>query len=192
MPARNRTLEQIASTPADQSAELPEWAKPPADESASEAAPIVAPVASATPALDNLLEWLVAEADDNDGGTAAAMEAIVRQTLSADNMAQALRQTLPQSASQFVGMPMLLNGFTIRSSDYDEGSGPPFYASLQVMAGNPPEPRVINIGGWKPLAQIKVLSEIGTWPMVVKIVEAAKAKKGQSPPLMLVAVDEDA
>ena len=192
MPARNKTMEAIASTPSDDAGELPEWAKPNPDASEPAAVPTGAPVPSATPALDNLLEWLVAEADDNEGGTAAAMEAIVRQVLSADDMAGVLRQTLPQSASKYINIPMLLNGFTIRSSDYDEGSGPPFYASLQVMAGEPPEPRVINAGGWKILAQVKRLSEIGTWPVVVKIIEAAKAKKGQNAPLALVMLDETA
>ena len=85
---------------------------------------------------------------------------------------------------------MLWNGYTIRPSDFEESSGPPFYASLQVMAGDPPEPRVINAGGWKILAQVKRQSEIGAWPVVIKIIEAAKAKKGQSPPLTLVMVDQ--
>ena len=185
--ARNKTIEAITSTAEDTSGDLPEWAKPPT-ESAPEAAPTGGPARSATPALDNLLEWLVAEADDNENGTAAAMESIVRQVLSADDMTQVLRQTLPQSASRFIGVPMLLNGFTIRSSDFEESSGPPFYASLQVMAGDPPEPRVINAGGWKILAQVKRLSEIGTWPVVIMINEAAKAKKGQSPPLTLAEI----
>ena len=190
MATRNKTIEAIANTPADQSGDLPEWARPQSGESASAEESTGVPARSATPALDNLLEWLVGEADDNDGGTAAAMEAIVRQVLAADNMTQALRQTLPQSGSQFVGVPMLWNGYTIRSSDYEESSGPPFYASLQVMAGDPPEPRVVNVGGWKILAQIKRQSEIGTWPVVIMITEAAKAKKGQSPPLTLTLVDD--
>ena len=190
MATRSKTIQAITESPDDPQGELPEWARAKLGDPAQPEVSTGDPAPSATPALDNLLEWLVTEADDNEGGTAAAMEAIVRQVLGAQDMAQALRQTLPQSASQFLDIPMLWNGYTIRPSDFEESSGPPFYASLQVMAGDPPKPRVINAGGWKILAQVKRQSEIGAWPVVIKIIEAAKAKKGQSPPLTLVMVDQ--
>ncbi|HEU5217656.1 MAG TPA: hypothetical protein VFU23_03305 [Gemmatimonadales bacterium] len=187
--ATRKTAQAISDRPGpDAEQDIPEWAKSPSAGSESAPDPIVGQVASATPALDNLLEWLVAEAADESEGSAAGMEAIVRQALSADSPAAVLRQTLPQSGSDFVEIPMLLLDFTIRESDFEGSSSLPFYASMQVMIGEPPEPRVINTGSIKVLAQLKRLRELGEWPQVVQLLEAKKAKKGQNAPLTLAPV----
>lgn len=188
MTTRNKIREAIESTAVDTSGDLPDWAKPQREESAPEGAPTATPVRSGTPALDNLLEWLVAEAGDADAESAAGMEAIVRQVLSADNPTQVLRQTLPMSGSDVVEVPMLLLDFTVRESEFEGSKGLPFYASLQVMMGEPAEPRVVNTGSVKVLAQLKRLRELGQWPQVVMLHEARAAKKGESAPLTLIEV----
>lgn len=147
--------------------------------------------ASATPALDNLLQWLA----DNVTGTGeddlSGMEAIIREVLSADDMAAVFREKLATSAEKWIDAPLLLTGYTIRESDYEDGGGLPFYMSLEVTCGAPnPEQRIINTGSIKVMAQVKRLTEIGTWPVFCKFVEAAKAKKGQSAPLKLALLDE--
>lgn len=147
-------------------------------------------VLSRTPATDALLQWCAAEAGDPDETNGAGLESIIRQTLEAEDMAAVFRQTLPQSGQDFVGTPMLWTGYRIMHSEYEEGEGAPFYASLSVQVGNPPEHRVINCGGWRVLAQVMMTAELGEWPQVVMIIEAAKAKGKKAPPLMLVRVDE--
>jgi hypothetical protein len=143
--------------------------------------------------LDNLLEWLVTKAAESAGDeSAAGMEAIVRQVLMAENPQQVLRQSLPISASDLVDVPMLLNDFTIRESEFEGSKSLPFYASLQVMMGDPAEPRVVNVGSIKVLAQLKRLEELGHWPQVVMLHEARAAKKGESAPLTLIQVDTPA
>jgi hypothetical protein len=187
---RSRTVQSIAANrePSDDE-DIPEWAKPQREpDSAPAEAPIEGQVTSATPALNNLLEWLVAESNE-DSESAMGMEAIVRQALSAPDVASVLRKTLPISASNFVDVPMLLLDFTIRESEFEGESSLPYYASLQVMMGEPPEPRVVNTGSISILAQLKRLRELDEWPQVVMIVEATKAKKGQSPPLRLAQID---
>jgi hypothetical protein len=192
MATRNRTIEAITGTAEDTSGELPEWAKP-GQASEPEAAPTAAPARSATPALDNLLEWLVAEAAAmKDDESALGMEAIVRQVLSADDMAQVLRKTMPISGGDVINVPMLLGDFTIRESEFEGSKSLPFYASLQVMMGDPPEPRVVNIGSIKVLAQLKRMRELGQWPVVVMVEEARAAKKGESAPLTLTEVPQTA
>jgi hypothetical protein len=188
MATRNKTIEAITSTATDDGTDLPEWAKP-SRESEPAAESTGAPARSGTPALDNLLEWLVAEAAAmKDDESAMGMEAIVRQVLGAQDMTQVLRQTLPMSASDLIDVPMLLGDFTIRESEFEGSKSLPFYASLQVMMGEPPEPRVVNIGSIKVLAQLKRMRELGQWPVVVMVHEARAAKKGESAPLTLIEV----
>lgn len=188
MATRNKTIEAITSTPADDQGELPEWARPQGGESEPVEASTTAPARSATPALDNLLAWLVEEAQDTDGESAAGMEAIVRQVLSAENPTQVLRQTLPMNGSDIIDVPMLLLDFTIRESEFEGSKSLPFYASMQVMMGEPAEPRVVNTGAIKVLAQLKRLRELGHWPQVVMLHEARAARKGESAPLTLLEV----
>jgi hypothetical protein len=192
MAARNKTIEAITATPEDDSGELPEWARPAGQDSPGVEESTEAPTLSATPALDNLLQWLVNEAASSEGDTASAMEAIVRQTLSAENPTQVLRQTLPIAASDFVEVPMLLLDFTVRESEFEGSRGLPYYASMQVMMGDPPEPRVVNAGSIKILAQLKRLRELDEWPQVVMIHEVRAARRGESAPLSLVQVDQPA
>lgn len=148
-------------------------------------------LASRTPATDALLEWCAIEAGDPSADSGAGLESIIRQTLEAEDMAAVFRQTLPQNGQDFVDVPMLWTGYRIMHSEFEEGGGAPYYASLSVQVGNPVEHRVINCGGWRVLAQVMMTATNGEWPQVVMIIEAAKAKKGQSPPLMLVRVDQD-
>lgn len=145
--------------------------------------------AGGTPALDNLLEWLAKNCTGTDESDLSGLEAIVREALSADDMAAVFREKLPSGAQQWIDAPLLLTGFTIRESDYEDSKSLPYYMSLEVTCGDPAEARVINTGSIKIMAQVKRLSEIGTWPIFCQIVEAAKAKKGQDAPLKLAMLD---
>lgn len=189
MARTNKIIEASMAPIPERDEDIPEWAKPSSEEPAATADPIEAeiPAPTNTPALDNLLAWLINEASDGD--SLKSLESIVRETLTAQDAAAVLRQKLPTSASDFVGVAMLLEDFRITASDYEEGSVLPFYASLYVQVGNPPEPRVINAGSVKILAQLKRFRELDHWPQVIKIVEAGKAKKGQSAPLALAPVE---
>lgn len=213
MASRSRTAAAILGTKTADETDVPEWARPEsadqtpngaassnpdadaeaAGESAggdAQAENVEGVVASRTPALDNLLEWLANEAVTDDEDSLAGLESIVREVLTATDGASVLRQRMPAAASQWLNVPLLWTGYTIRESDYDEGKGLPYYVSMQVMCGEPAEARVINCGGIKVLAQTKRFAELGAWPIVVMIVETAKAKKGQNAPLGLVAVPD--
>lgn len=189
MPKQSKTAELLANPAPGGEEGLPDWARSAtAEPSTSGEAPIEGQISSATPALDNLLEWLVNEAK-TDEESAMGMEAIVRQALAAPDVASTLRKIMPVSASQYVDVPILLLDFTIRESEFEGEGGLPFYASLDAMVGEPPEPRVINVGSISILAQLKRLRELNEWPLVVMVTEAAKAKPGRSAPLRLSQVD---
>lgn len=146
-------------------------------------------IGSATPALDNLLAWLVAEAVEDEGDSLTGLESIVRDALTAENPADVLRQRMPAAAGNWVGIPLRLHGYVIRHSDYEDSKGLPFYVSLKVECGEPPEHRAINTSATKVLAQVKRLAELDQWPYVVQIIETRRAKKGQDAPLGLTIVD---
>lgn len=148
-------------------------------------------LAAKTPAVDALMQWLDAMCQSNDPNSNAGLEAIIGQVLSSEDMASVFRQTLPQSAQDFLDVPMLWTGVRILPSEFEEGGGAPYYASLSVQVGNPVEHRVINTSSWRVLAQVMMTVENDAFPQVVMLIEAAKAKKGQSAPLMLVQVDAD-
>lgn len=187
--AKSRTLDAIGSAPADDSGEIPEWAKPGDQEGSVLTGEVTDDKpASKTPALDSLVQWMFGKIAANGDDDMTGLEAIVRQTLQAADPAEVLRKTMPVSGQDFVGVTMLLQGFTLRESDIEDPKAPPAYASLDVLVGEPPEPRVINVGSWKILAQLAALEVHGEWPKVVQIVEARDAKKGQNAPLMLLEV----
>lgn len=190
--ARSSQTRELTQTQEDTSGVIPDELRPPREsQEGTGADQTAAPAPSKTPAIDALLQWCRAQADLNGDDSMAGLESIVRQTLASDDPSRILRQTMPQSGQRFVNVPMLWSGYTIRDSDYEDGSGAPFYATLEVMVGDPPEPRVINCGGWRVLAQVAAIATAGEWPQVVMVIETGKAKKGQSPPLMLVQVDAD-
>jgi hypothetical protein len=192
MAQRSKTAELTANPQPGGEEEMPDWAKPSHERGQTETqAPIAGQIVSGTPALDNLLEWLVSEAA-TDSESAMGMEAIVRQALAAENMAQVLTQIMPISAGDFVGVPMFLSDFTIRESEFEGEHNLPYYASLDVLMGEPPQPRVVNTGSIKILAQLKRLQELDALPCVVMVTEAAKAKQGRNAPLGLTQVDGDA
>lgn len=189
--ARNKTLDAISGQAHDESGEIPEWARSGnLAEGVEETTPVDGVVASRTPALDALTEWLVAKAGGTDLDDKAGLESIVREALASQTPADVLRTSLPVSASNFLNTPMLLETFRIIPSEFEEGSGLPFYASMTVQVGEPPEYRVVNTSSVKVLAQLAALDGHGEWPQVVQLIEAGKAKKGQSAPLALALITE--
>jgi len=188
--AQSATMKSLTKARADRSGDVPDELRQPAESpEVTEAEPMAGPVPGKTPATDALLAWLSAQCELSAEDTSMGLEAIIRQTLDSADPAAVLRQTLPQSGQNFTNVVMRLDGYRILPSEYEEGGGAPFYASLQVMVGEPAEPRVINCGGWRVLAQVAALASIGEWPQVIMIIEAAKAKGKKAPPLMLVSVD---
>ena len=188
--AKSATMRSLSATPEESGDAIPEWARTQTDAPEPTAPePVAGQVESKRPAMEALVAWLESMCDVDDDDTSAGLESIIRQTLEAPDMAAVLRQTLPQSGQNFIDTPMLWTGFRILPSEYEDGGGAPFYASLQVLVGEPPEPRVINCGGWRLLAQVMRAYDADEWPQVVMIVEAAKAKGKKAAPLMLVRVD---
>ena len=190
--ARSNTMASLTRTPDQAEPTAAEFLGDQETESAGPTPePVSGTVASKTPALDALVEWLAQACEVDPDDTTAGLESIIRQTLAAPDMAAVLRKNLPQSGRDFLNIPMLWTGVRIIPSDHEDGGGAPYYASLQVMVGDPAEPRVINCGGWKVLAQVMRAVNDDEWPQIVMITEAAKPKKGKSAPLTLVAVDVD-
>jgi hypothetical protein len=140
------------------------------------------------PAMTALADWCIKETEIMDEDRNAAMEAAVARALAASDPAEALKRDLPiagqtlctragKSDRERVSPAMILYGFTIGASEFQEGF--PFYANMECGVGSPPERRIVNIGGPKVLATLKVLRESGEWPQTVMI-SATKTRAGNT------------
>lgn len=150
-----------------------------------EATPVVD--GSPYPAMDALLAWCRMRMEDGPVDSQAGLESIIRQALGADNPEEILREQLPQSASNYTGIPLLFTGFRVYESGIEDSKGCPYYIAMDVRCGDPEESRVITTSSWKIVAQVAALDTAGEWPQVVMIKEMRTAKKGQNAPLGLVA-----
>lgn len=145
---------------------------------ASEAQPAVeGTIAAFGPAMTSLAQWLTDMAAGSDVDPATAMEDAVARILAKEGDAvQILTEDVPISGKTFLGKPFVLHTFAINEGDFD---GSPFYASLSVQAGNPPERRVLNVGGIKVLAKLMKLHELGEWP-VTAMLKGSTTKAGHT------------
>lgn len=119
------------------------------------------------PAMTTLVQWLDSRAVDGDQATAQAMEDAVARILSKEaDAVKILTEDVPISGKTFTNRPFRLNSFVINEGDFE---GSPYYASLNVSIGNPPEGRILNVGGLKVLAKLMMLEEAGEWPVVAML-----------------------
>lgn len=84
-------------------------------------------------------------------------DAILKQVLDASTPDAVLTPVEALQGRDLVGVPLLLLGFELNKSEYDEGS--PFYASMQCLQPPDGDPVVVNCGHKKVLAQLVKLEE---------------------------------
>jgi hypothetical protein len=146
-------------------------------------------VVSGQSPLQTLIDWCANEVFTRDESSSqAAMEDIVRQIMSGADAEEVLREQLPRSGRDFIDVPMLLVDYQIIESDFEDGEGFPFYASLRVMVGNPPEPKVINCGGVAVMAAIMRLVQLDDLRQFV-VLRGKKNKAGRTPLRLVAAKD---
>jgi hypothetical protein len=158
-----------------------------ADEPAARPEPVAGDAAHPTSYLQQLIDWCAEQVANQGEDNMAVSEDMVRRMLTADSPEEVLREEVPKSGKDFIGIPLLLVDWRINESDYEDGEGFPYYASLRVMVGNPPESRVINCGGIKVMAAIMRLVQLGEFRQFVKL--TGKKNKAGRTPLNLVAAE---
>lgn len=84
-------------------------------------------------------------------------EAILQQVMNADSPDAVLTPVEALEGRNLIGEPLILLGFELNKSDYDQGS--PFYASMHVLRPPDGEQAVVNCGHKKVLAQLVKLQE---------------------------------
>lgn len=117
--------------------------------------------------METLMEWCVAFEEANQADSAAVMEAEVRRILAADNMEEALAESAPLNGKDHTDKPFLLRSFRLIPTDYSEGW--PFYAAMDCEAPGRGESFVLNCGGIKVVAALKVLNDLDEYPYAIKI-----------------------
>jgi hypothetical protein len=129
----------------------------------------------ANAAVQSLVDWLAERATKTDEDEWASMAASVGRILSGQSAEEVLQQDLPISGKQFVNQPFVLHGFTITDTDYSEGPIP-WYANMDVTIRGG-ERRILNCGGAKILAKLKVLDDEGDYPYYLML-SGKETKRG--------------
>jgi hypothetical protein len=127
------------------------------------------------PAMQALVSWLAAKAEGTDDDTYADAEAMIRRVLSSDNPDEVLREETILHGKEFLDQPFLCHGFRVREGEFEDGA--PFYALLDVTIAAGTERRVVSCGGWRVLAALSVLDNLGEWPQEMMI-KGNRTKKG--------------
>jgi len=133
-------------------------------------------VAKYMPAMANLLTWLGEHSSGTEEDEFAAMERMIAEVMRSETPDQILAEKLLVSGKNLVGKTLMVFGFEIAESEI-EGDGAPFYARLDCQIRPDDTRRVVSVGGWMILGQLKRLDEVGEWPQAVCIV-AKPTKKG--------------
>jgi hypothetical protein len=90
---------------------------------------------------------------------------IIDQILSAETPDAVLTPIEARKLNEFIGVPLLLFGYTLQKSEYDVGT--PFYAAMECQEAESREPVVITSGHKKVLAQLVKLRQFDRWPYEV-------------------------
>src|SRR5713101_1019065 len=91
-------------------------------------------------------------------------DAILRQVLDAETPDAVLTPVEALQGKDLIGVPLILLGFELNKSEYDEGS--PFYASMRCLQPPDGDPVVVNTGHKKVIAQLVKLEEFHQNPKV--------------------------
>lgn len=143
-----------------------------------------AQVATPPKTAKELDAWLTAQGEQQEDPDAGGYARIIAQVLSATSPDVVLTPVEALEARNIVGVPLLLFGFDLNESEFDEGS--PFYASMQCAHGETGDPAIVNCGHKKVIAQLVKLKEFDQYPYRVMFREKGTSKVGGTKMLELV------
>jgi len=121
-----------------------------------------------------------AEVDPDEGAYARIIEQVLKST-TPDIV---LTPTEAVDAKDMVGIPLVITGFDLNESEYDQGS--PFYVSIHAFVAQDETEVVINCGHKKVIAQMVMLKRFDQWPYRAMFRQRGVSKIGGTPMLELV------
>jgi hypothetical protein len=136
------------------------------------------------PASTTVIQWCADNVSEDDESQAAAMEAIMARVLSSTTPDQVLSEELSVPVDRVLNRPIQIQGVRIGQTDFADGL--PYYAILDCVYGNPPEPHVVTVGAFKVMAQLYALARLNQWPQVVMFKKAEKPTKSGFYPISMV------
>ncbi len=128
--------------------------------------------------VQEFLVWLEESANASNADSMAMLADMLRQAQTVETVADALKETTTIVGKEFIGIPFLMTGFTIRHGNF-EGEELPYYASIDAQHPNYPGGLVVNCGGMKILVHLQTLERIGQWPIPVCIT-GKETRKGHT------------
>lgn len=89
---------------------------------------------------------------DEDATSETTYRSIIAQVMASASIEEVLTPPEAISAREMVGIPLVLTGFHVNTSEYDVGS--PYYFSMDVTRGDTGERCVVNSGNQRIMAQL--------------------------------------
>lgn len=110
------------------------------------------------------LVWLQEEADEANADSMAILAEQLRRANSAESIREALAEKHTINGKDFIAVPFLATGFTIREGKFEDEELP-FYASIDAINPDNPDGFVVNCGGNKVLVHLKTLKRFDAFPI---------------------------
>jgi hypothetical protein len=128
--------------------------------------------------VQEFLVWLQESADSATEDSMAMLASQLRVSLTAESVAEALKEKTTINGRDFIGIPFLATGFTIREGKFED-EDIPFYASIDAQHPNYPEGFVVNCGGMKILVHLQTLERLQAFPLAI-CVTGKPTRKGRT------------
>lgn len=97
-------------------------------------------------------QFIDSDSLDDDAIAETTYRSIISQVLSSASIEEVLTPPEAVSARDMAGIPLVINGFHVNTSEYDVGS--PYYFSMDVIRGDTSEKLVVNSGNQRIMAQL--------------------------------------
>lgn len=134
------------------------------------------PERSAEDSIAAFITWLQEQADNANVDSMAMLADMLRRADSATSVAEALKEKATVNGRDFVGIPFLATGFTIREGRWEDDELP-YYASIDAVLPDRPDGIVINCGGMKILVHLRTLARLNQWPLPL-VITGKETRKG--------------
>lgn len=126
--------------------------------------------------MADFILWLQEEANAANEDSMSILADQLRRAMTAESVAEALREKTTVNGKDFVGQPFMATGFAIHEGKFEDDEIP-YFASIDAIDANHPDGFVVNCGGGKVLAHMRALQRLQAFPIPMCITAKETKKK---------------
>ncbi len=124
---------------------------------------------------DFISQYVRTDIDDPEATAAATHRAIIEEILASRSVDDALNVPDPQAMAELVGQHLVLHGYRVQESEFEEG--PPVYFTLNLTNGDTDDKIIVNTGEQAVMAQVLVLDRENAFPIHLTVKQARKPNR---------------